>query len=307
MPSKKRGNNADSNQYQFKKDEKVLIIPKQHSDDIYEAKVLDRKIDSKSKEKLYKIHYKGWNKRWDEWVGSRRLLKINNTEHMAHAKQQYAQEYDEKEENDAHTKDDNKSNKNRKKRKIKHSTTNNKKRKLNDEIESESKKKKKKSAHNLLEVDMNYEIKRLLITDWENITKKALLIQLPRKSGERISDIMNDFESFAVKEGQDKNIVLEISRGIKDYFNQALKVTLLYKLERNQYNDISIKCKQLSMDKIYGVEHLCRLFVKLPQLLSPNELDNDTKQILKQQIELLLHFILQNKDKYFKSTSYLKL
>eukprot|EP00483_Globobulimina_turgida_P011214 UN11235 len=79
MPSKKRSSGSDSHEYKFQKDEKVLVLPQKHNDDIYEAKILEHKLDSKSKEALYRIHYKGWNERWDEWVNARRLLKINPT------------------------------------------------------------------------------------------------------------------------------------------------------------------------------------------------------------------------------------
>merc|ERR1712154_509625 len=112
--------------------------------------------------------------------------------------------------------------------------------------------------------------------------------------------ILADFESYAIKAGQSKSVVVEISRGIKDYFNQALQVTLLYKLERKQYHDVIASHPQSTMCQIYGVEHLCRLFVKLPQLLSPSDLDGDTRKILKQQIEFMLDFVLQ-KEEYWKT------
>merc|ERR1719273_2071317 len=116
---------------------------------------------------------------------------------------------------------------------------------------------------------------------------------LPRTSGTRVCDILRDFEQFAVRNGQEKDIVAEVARGIKDYFNQALQVTLLYKLERSQLHSLSAQHGDLEMDQIYGVEHLCRLFVKLPQLLSPNDLDVDTRRILKMQIEFMVDFVLQ--------------
>ena len=152
-----------------------------------------------------------------------------------------------------------------------------------------------------LEISLPTLLKRKLVTDWQNITKKHLLIELPRKKEERISQILIDFEEFSIEQGQDKNVVFEISRGIKNYFNQALPVTLLFKLERLQYHTLISKHKSLSMDQIYGVEHLCRLFVKLPQLLSPTDLDNDTRQILKDQIECIIAFVLDHEKKYFQT------
>merc|ERR1712129_91521 len=62
---------------EYDNDEKVLILPKDSSDNIYEAKILERKMDKNKAQ--YKIHYKGWNKRWDEWISPRRLLKYNAT------------------------------------------------------------------------------------------------------------------------------------------------------------------------------------------------------------------------------------
>merc|ERR1712110_965628 len=42
----------------------------------YEAKCVKSKKDGNSFS--YFIHYQGWNKNWDEWVGETRILKINS-------------------------------------------------------------------------------------------------------------------------------------------------------------------------------------------------------------------------------------
>lgn len=44
---------------------------------IYEAKV-QGVAKGLSGEWMYDIHYKGWNKTWDEWVGDERILKMNS-------------------------------------------------------------------------------------------------------------------------------------------------------------------------------------------------------------------------------------
>lgn len=44
---------------------------------IYEAKV-QGVTKGLSGEWMYDIHYKGWNKTWDEWVGDDRVLKMNS-------------------------------------------------------------------------------------------------------------------------------------------------------------------------------------------------------------------------------------
>jgi len=42
---------------------------------LYEAKIIN--VKTQAGKYRYYIHYKGWNKSWDEWVGDERLLKIN--------------------------------------------------------------------------------------------------------------------------------------------------------------------------------------------------------------------------------------
>jgi len=327
MPSKKKSSAAkDQFDFKFKKDEKVLILPVNTGDDIYEAKVLECKMNGKSRKPQYKIHYKGWNKRWDEWVDHGRLLKINasNLQIMAEKKSQNRE--NQLRQQQLHQQQQSKdisslqsastSDTAGKKRKYRGSTTTKegvspsrslKRRRMNEEEEKQKDPGRGPSdtLNAPLEIKLPNNLKRKLIADWESITKKNLVISLPRTSGHRVCSILRDFEQFAERNGQDKDIVTEITRGIKDYFNQALQVTLLYKLERNQLQSITAKHKDLSMDQIYGVEHLCRLFVKLPQLLSPSDLDEDTRRILKLQIEFMLSFVLE-KEEYW-STKYVSM
>nr|AFK35210.1 unknown [Medicago truncatula] len=53
--------------------EKVLAY---HGPRIYEAKV--QKAEIGKNEWRYFVHYLGWNKNWDEWVGESRLMKHND-------------------------------------------------------------------------------------------------------------------------------------------------------------------------------------------------------------------------------------
>lgn len=52
--------------------EKVLCY---HGSVIYEAKLLKTQV--KDRTVKYYIHYAGWSKNWDEWVGETRVLKFN--------------------------------------------------------------------------------------------------------------------------------------------------------------------------------------------------------------------------------------
>jgi len=57
----------------FADNEKLLCY---HGPLLYEAKCVKSKKDGNSH--LYYVHYQGWNKNWDEWVGESRILKINS-------------------------------------------------------------------------------------------------------------------------------------------------------------------------------------------------------------------------------------
>lgn len=50
----------------------------------------------------------------------------------------------------------------------------------------------------------------------------------------------------------------EILNGLRSYFDKALAVILLYKKERQQYNDAV--ADNVSPSTVYGAEHLLRLF-----------------------------------------------
>lgn len=61
----------------FTENEKVLCY---HGPLLYEAKCVKSKkatSGANAGEYQYFVHYQGWNKNWDEWVGESRILKIN--------------------------------------------------------------------------------------------------------------------------------------------------------------------------------------------------------------------------------------
>lgn len=57
-------------QPKFSTDEKVLCY---HGPLLYEAKILKSKKEGGNYS--YFVHYQGWNKNWDEWVGETRIMK----------------------------------------------------------------------------------------------------------------------------------------------------------------------------------------------------------------------------------------
>jgi mortality factor 4-like protein 1 len=55
-------------------------------------------------------------------------------------------------------------------------------------------------------------------------------------------------------------LLTEVVRGIKLYFNKTLEDSLLYRSERKQYADVMTKNDSALPSDIYGVEHFLRLF-----------------------------------------------
>ncbi|KAF1872491.1 hypothetical protein Lal_00016792 [Lupinus albus] len=64
------GDAQPSNSKLYSSGEKVLAY---HGPRIYEAKV--QKAEIRKNEWRYFVHYLGWSKNWDEWVGEDRLMK----------------------------------------------------------------------------------------------------------------------------------------------------------------------------------------------------------------------------------------
>ncbi|KDO84054.1 hypothetical protein CISIN_1g0200391mg, partial [Citrus sinensis] len=82
----------------------------------------------------------------------------------------------------------------------------------------------------------------------------------------------------------------EIVKGLRCYFDKALPIMLLYKSEREQYEDSM--AADVSPSSVYGAEHLLRLFVKLPELLVHAKIEEETLTLLQHKlVDLLKHCI----------------
>jgi len=92
----------------------------------------------------------------------------------------------------------------------------------------------------------------------------------------------------------------EILNGLRCYFEKALPVILLYKKERQQYNE-AVTDNNVSPSSIYGAEHLLRLFVKLPGLLAYVNIEEETLISLQQKLLEFLKFLQKNQGTFFLS------
>ena len=128
-------------------------------------------------------------------------------------------------------------------------------------------------------------------------------MELP--SSKPISTLLRDFSDYRqeqlVKQEQ-KDILEEIIMGLELYFNKSLSLMLLYKYENLQYLNFLkqnlINSTTETQSKVYGVEHLLRLLISLPGLISQTTMDNISISVLLNESTELLRFITNNLQEY---------
>ncbi|XP_044470210.1 protein MRG1-like isoform X2 [Mangifera indica] len=262
----------------FSEGERVLAY---HGPRVYEAKV--QKAEVRKKEWRFYVHYLGWNKNWDEWVGADRLLKYTEENLMKQQALQKKQGVDKssKSGRPGHSKQ-------------KGSTVaKGKKRKSDSSVEKDN-----LSLERLIKIQIPPTLKKQLVDDWEFVTQQDQLVKLPRSPN--VDQILTKYIQYRTKkENLLVGTVIEIMRGIRLYFDKALPAMLLYKKEREQYHHVIVN--NVSPSTIYGAEHLLRLFVKLPELLLYVDIEDETLTRMQQKLTDFLKWLQKNQSTYFLS------
>ncbi|RIA99434.1 MRG-domain-containing protein [Glomus cerebriforme] len=281
---------SEVNNFLYQDGEKVFCY---HGKVIYEAKVVatkyyfepNRHPRTGSIGPHYFVHYSGWKSSWDEWVDEARVLKYNEANLEKH-KQML---------------------KSLKKQKPAIKRT------INDSSAEKSKKRKRepppKEREEVVKKPKPKEIfsvpeplRAILYRDWQNIQIHQLLVPLPRKP--TVTDIIEDYRknrivSKGIEDFLDDGIEQEVVNGLHFYFNKCIGTRLLYKKERKQYRVTRLKYEHLDNSQIFGAEHLLRLFVEFPQLMSNTFLSLETINVLKEHLSDFLNFLNENRNKYF--------
>lgn len=172
-----------------------------------------------------------------------------------------------------------------------------------------------------IKLPINDVLKVKLVDDWENVTKKSQLVPLPRKPN--VEDILEQYRKHhqlgLKKESKSTSasninsnsrlptVLDEILEGLTLYFNKALGNNLLYRFERAQYvqarkewsNDKSNDGVEMIPSKVYGVEHLLRLFVNLPGIVAHTTMDSESILLLKEHLTELLSFLVREQRNFF--------
>ncbi|EYU36317.1 hypothetical protein MIMGU_mgv1a010803mg [Erythranthe guttata] len=257
----------DADSTPFREGEQVLAY---HGLCLYDAKV--QKVE---------FHIDVW--RWDEWLGVDCLLKHTeeNVRKQKELKEKHAME---KNVNAARLSQD----------------------KTKSPIGVRGKKRKQEilekectvPSEKLVIIQIPSTLKKQLIDDHECITHLDQLVKLPRSPS--VHEILNKYIDYRVKKnGKIPESVGEIVNGLLCYFDKALPSMLLYKHERPQYKEVI--ADNVSPSSVYGAEHLLRLFVKLPDMLSCMHIETETLTELQQRLNDLLRFLQVNQSSFFNS------
>jgi len=105
-----------------------------------------------------------------------------------------------------------------------------------------------------------------------------------------VSELLDAFLKTPTSDAQCRK---EIIDGLQVYFNEALGAFLLYRFERQQYAHIKQTNPDTVMADIYGAEHLLRLFVKLPSLLSMTNMDDEDIRLVCTTMDEFLQYVAQ--------------
>ena len=174
-----------------------------------------------------------------------------------------------------------------------------------------------------LTLRFNPAIQSSIIEDFENISKHKMLPWLPRDPS--IDHMLTDYLDFVSNSKKRTckvpiKTVSQILWGIRIMFNRSLGSHLLYDFERLQHNAMAEanpdneedwffvpndvhgpieESNSKKMYEIYGSEHLLRLFIRLPELLSSRHilLEYETAT-LAEVIHEVLDFVAKHQKMY---------
>ncbi|KAL2059372.1 hypothetical protein ABVK25_000665 [Lepraria finkii] len=151
-------------------------------------------------------------------------------------------------------------------------------------------------------------LKALLVDDWENVTKNLSLVPLP--SEHPVNEILNTYfeeEKHKRRLGSaEADLLEEVVAGCKDYFEKCIGRILLYRFERQQYAEVRKLWEEgrgewegKNAGDVYGAEHLCRLFVSLPELIAQTNMDSQSVSKLHEEIQKLTSWLGKNSNRFF--------
>ena len=310
----------------WKEGEKILCF---HGPLIYEAKI--QQVEIQNGIPKYFIHYRGWNKNWDEWVPEARMMKYSdgNVEIqkdlcLAHEAKESAKKLKLKQDHvfavprnpspvpKKEEKGRRKAGAKPKKRDEGSGSENfliknGKQMSLcppDSTVETEEQYKTKLE----IKIRIPDELKSYIVDDWVQVCNKKRLVVLPAKI--TADGLLTEYtrvktanKAEKMKNNKEKAI-LEVTAGIREYLNVMLPSQLLYKHERQQYEQAIKADPAMVPCKTYGVVHLLRLFTKLGEILIYTPLGEKSINILLFYVNDILMYIKKNASLLFSLSDY---
>ncbi|CAE6389024.1 Chromatin modification-related protein EAF3 [Rhizoctonia solani AG-1 IB] len=250
----------------------------------------------------YLVHYKGWKQSWDEWILPSRLLKWNET-NLTIQKNLVAQT----------------------KQAGPGAGGSNKSAGASSggmgtggrgAARKEGRKRGREEDEATKKPEMKLEIpdvlKVQLVDDWEAVTKSNRLVPLPRTPN--VQEILTSFKEWLpnampnTKQRMLATVLPVIVAGLQLYFDKSVGANLLYRFERAQYMELRRRYvagpqvmagEPRDLSTIYGAEHLLRLIVNLPSMISQTTMDTESVTLLKEYVEYLLQYLVQERERLF--------
>ncbi|CAD6575838.1 MAG: Esa1p-associated factor [Alectoria sarmentosa] len=153
-------------------------------------------------------------------------------------------------------------------------------------------------------------LKSILVDDWENVTKNLSLVPLPSKpsANEILTSYFDEEKNKRHLGSPEADLLEEVVAGLKEYFEKCVGRILLYRFERQQYLEVynavqagTGEYEGKGMGDIYGAEHLCRLFVSLPELIAQTNMDQQSVNRLREELHKLTQWLGKNSTRFFKA------
>ncbi|MCJ1428593.1 Esa1p-associated factor, partial [Sticta canariensis] len=151
-------------------------------------------------------------------------------------------------------------------------------------------------------------LKSILVDDWENVTKNLSLVPLP--SAHPVNEILTTY--FDEEKGKrrlgsaEADLLEEVVAGVREYFEKCLGRILLYRFEREQFFEIRQMWEHgvgewegKGAGDVYGAEHLCRLFVSMPELIAQTNMDQQSVNRLREELAKLTQWLGKNSARFF--------
>ena len=159
-----------------------------------------------------------------------------------------------------------------------------------------------------IKIKIPEELKSYIVDDWNQICKKKRLCVLPAKI--TADQMINEYtraktlnKAEKMKNNKEKAI-LEVTAGVREYFNVMLSSQLLYKPERGQYEQLIREEPNMVPCKTYGVVHLLRLFTKLGEMLIYTPLSEKSINLLLFYVNDMLMYMKRNASLIFSLADY---